>query len=340
MNAPRSLQEAIVYFSDPERAFVYAVNLRWPDGDIACPRCGNTKHSFIKTRLLWFCKGCKKQFTVKVGTIFEDSALGLDKWMTAVWLVVNCKNGVSSHELGRSLAITQKSAWFMLQRVREALREPGAKTKDEQIGGFGVVEVDETFVGGKLKNMHKSRRLKMAKANSDAGKPYYYMNKAIVMGLLDRKLRKVRATVIPNTKRETLQNQILNEVFPGSKVYTDEAVGYDGLAKKYAHEVVNHMETYVNGRVHTNGIENFWSLLKRGLKGTYVAVEPFHLFRYVDEQVFRYNNRKDLNDRQRFVLAMSQINGKRLTYAELTGKDTDSLHISPTGAGKTQEVPF
>jgi transposase-like protein len=339
MDAPKTLQQAIVYFSDPERAFVYAVNLRWPDKKIACPRCGNDKHSFIKTRLLWFCKGCKKQFTVKVGTIFEDSPIGLDKWMTAVWLLINCKNGVSSYELARGLGITQKSAWFMLQRVREALRDAGAQTPDDQIGGFGAVEVDETFIGGKAKNMHKSRRLKLNAVNSNTSEPYKYVNKTIVMGMLDRKLRKVRAAVVSNTKRETLQKHILNEVFGGSKVYTDQWLGYQGLEKKFAHEVVNHLETYVDGQVHTNGIENFWSLLKRGLNGTYVAVEPFHLRRYVDEQVFRYNNRKGLNDQQRFELAMSQINGKRLTYAELTGKDTDTLHTTPTGTGETQ-VPF
>ncbi len=336
---PVTLQEAIIYFSDPERAFVYAVNLRWPDGVIACPRCGGDKHSFIKTRLLWFCKGCKKQFTVKVGTIFEDSPLGLDKWMTCVWMLVNCKNGISSYEVARGLGITQKSAWFMLQRIREALRQPGSSGKDDQIGGFGEVEVDETFIGGKVKNMHKGRKAKLAIINGYAGQPYAYTNKTIVMGMLDRKLRKVRTAVVPNTKRETLQAQILNEVFGGSKVYTDQHVGYEGLEKKFAHAVVNHLERYVDGRVHTNGLENFWSLLKRGLHGTYVAVEPFHLSRYVDEQVFRYNNRKDLNDRQRFALAMSQINGKRLTYAELTGKDTDSLHTSPTRTGKT-EAPF
>jgi transposase-like protein len=339
MDAPKTLQEAIIYFSDPERAFIYALNLRWPSKKVVCPRCGHAEHSFIKTRLLWFCKGCKKQFSVKVGTIFEDSALGLDKWMTVVWLLVNCKNGISSYEIAKDIGVTQKSAWFMLQRVREVLREPSAKTDDDQIGGFGEVEVDETFVGGKAKNMHKSRRLKMIQINNAAGEPYHYMNKTVVMGMLDRKLRKVRAAVVPNTKRETLQRQILNEVFPGSKVYTDQHTGYQGLEKKFAHAVVNHLERYVDGRVHTNGIENFWSLLKRGLNGTYVAVEPFHLFRYVDEQAFRYNNRKELNDQQRFELAMSRINGRRLTYAELTGKDTDSLHTSPTGTGETQ-VPF
>lgn len=330
MPKPKTLQEAIVYFSDPERAFVYAVNLRWPDGHITCPRCGRDKHSFIKTRLLWFCKGCKKQFTVKVGTIFEDSALGLDKWMAAVWMVVNCKNGISSYELHRNLGITQKSAWFMLQRIRTALAPKHMGTK---LGGGenSEVEVDETFIGGKSINMHRSRRAKYQTLGT-------YVGKTVVQGILDRNLRKIRAQVVPNVKRETLQNAVLKNVKYGSKVYTDNAVGYDKLNYRFVHDFVNHAEIYVKGRVHTNGLENFWSLLKRSLKGTYVAVEPFHLFRYVDEQVFRYNNRKDLSDKDRFAIAMNQVNGKRLTYSELIGKDTDSLHSSTTGTGEAEEI--
>jgi transposase-like protein len=328
---PLTLQEAIVYFSDPERAFVYAVNLRWPDGHVICPRCGGDEHSFIKTRLLWFCKKCKRQFTVKVKTIFEDSPLGLDKWMTAVWMLANCKNGISSHELGRSLGITQKSAWFMLQRIREVLRE--RKYGRGKLGGGtpqSELEVDETYVGGIAKNMHHSRRLKYGAMTAT------HHGKAIVQGILDRNLRKVRATVVPDVKRETLQDCVLKNVKHGSTIYTDSLVGYDKLHHRFIHEMVNHAERYVDGRIHTNGLENFWSLLKRGLKGTYVAVEPFHLFRYVDEQVFRYNHRKNLNDRQRFTLAMSGVLGKRLTYAELTGKDADALHTSTAGTGQTQ----
>jgi len=329
MDAPKTLQEAIVYFSDPERAFVYAVNLRWPDKKIICPRCGNEKHSFIKTRLLWFCKGCQKQFTVKVGTIFEDSALGLDKWMTAVWMLVNCKNGISSHELGRTLGITQKSAWFMLQRVRFALKQQSFG----KIGGPGSeVESDETFVGGSMRNMHKSKRLKRFGFMRGA------VGKTAVMGLLDRESRTVRTKVVPNVKRETLQAEILEEVAPGTSVYTDEAMAYQGLAEKqYVHQIVNHLHNYVDGRVHTNCLENFWSLLKRGLNGTYVAVEPFHLSRYVDEQAFRFNNRKNKTDADRFNLAMSQIAHKRLTYSDLTGK-SDSPHHPETGTGT--EIPF
>jgi|HubBroStandDraft_2_1064218.scaffolds.fasta_scaffold217916_1 transposase-like protein len=329
---PKTLQEAIVYFSDKDRAFAYAVNLRWPGGKVTCPRCGSEKHSFIKTRRIWFCYSCKKQFTVKVKTIFEDSPLGLDKWMTAFWMLANCKNGISSYELASTLGIHQGSAWFMLQRIREVLK--GRKFGQGKIGGGpgSEVEADETFVGGKMKNMHKSRRVQINQSGEQ------FKGKAVVQGMLDRDLRQVRATVVPNIKRETLQNEILSNVKHGTTVYTDDAVGYEHLHSRFVHDVVNHAETYVRGRVHTNGLENFWSLLKRTLRGTYVAVEPFHLSRYVDEQVFRFNHRKN-TPAGRFALAMSLVAGKRLTYSELTGKDTDSLHTSPTGAGETQ-VPI
>ena len=334
MDAPKTLQEAIVYFSDPQRAFDYAVKLRWPEGDVKCPRCGSKKHSFIKTRRIWFCYDCKKQFTVKVKTIMEDSPIGLDKWMAAFWMLANSKNGISSHELGRALGVTQTTAWFMLQRIREVMK--GTKSTRKMGGGPGSeLEADETFVGGKARNMHKSRKLRVQQ--QDIGG--VFIGKTIVQGILDRDLREVRAKVVPNVKRETLQNEVLNNVRYGSTVYTDDAIGYDKLHYRFVHDVVNHAERYVNGRVHTNGMENFWSLLKRTLRGTYVAVEPFHLDRYVDEQVFRFNNRKNKTDADRFALAMSQVAGKRLTYSELTGKDTDSLHTPTTGAGETS-VPF
>jgi transposase-like protein len=332
---PKTLQQAIVYFSDPQRAFDFAVSLRWPDGKITCPRCSGSKHSFIKTRRIWFCYDCKKQFTVKVKTVFEDSAITLDKWMVAVWMLVACKNGISSYELGKTIGVTQRTAWFMLQRIRKALHR-GSFGDTTKLGGGtpeSEVEVDETWVGGKARNMHKDRRIRYEQMGGHHGK-------AVVQGILDRDMRQIRAKVIPNTTREVLQNEVLHNVKYGTKVYSDNAVGYDKLHYRFVHEFVNHAEKYVDGRIHTNGLENFWSLLKRGLKGTYVAVEPFHLFRYVDEQVFRYNNRKNMNDSQRFALAMSQIAGKRLTYAELTGNDADALHSPTTGAGETSEVPF
>jgi len=332
MKAPETLAQAIVYFSDPDRAFEYAKSLRWPDGKVTCPRCESDKNSFIKTRRLWFCYKCQKQFTLKVGTIFEDSALGLDKWMTAVWMLVNCKNGISSHELGRALGVTQKSAWFMLQRIRLALQEKSFV----KLGGPGSeVEVDETFIGGKARNMHKARRARLRHYGRGD-------DKAIVMGMLERS-GKVRAQVIADRKKDILHSVLAEVVDPGTLVYTDEHNGYMGIETDYLHKTIDHLQSYVDGTVHTQGIENFWSLLKRGLNGTYVAVEPFHLFRYVDEQAFRFNTRKDdmgnkIGDGTRFTEAMRHVAGKRLTYCELTGKDESPRHET-TGTGDT-EVPF
>ena len=330
MNAPNTLQEAIVYFSDSDRAFEYAKRFRWPDGNIVCPRCGNAKHSFLKTRKLWFCYICQKQFSLKLGTVFEDSPLGLDKWMTGFWMLVNCKNGVSSCELARTLGIRQKAAWFMLQRLRLALRDDffGSKLGS---GPESEVEVDETFIGGKACNMHMSERKRRITGTGTK-------DKTAVMGILERGGR-IRTTVVPNRRKKALQDEVRKHVTAGSALYSDALMSYDGLASDYAHKVVDHAVQYVDGRVHTNGLENFWSLLKRGISGTYVSVEPFHLFRYLDEQSFRFNTRRDMNDGKHFQLAMSQIGGKRLTYSALTGKD-ESPRYETTGTGETEQVPF
>jgi len=325
MKSPETLQQAIVYFSDPERVFQYAVRLRWPDGKIICPRCESEKNSFVKTRRLWFCYGCQKQFTIKVGTIFEDSALGLDKWMTAVWMICNCKNGVSSYEIHRAIGVTQKTAWFMLHRIRKALQE-GSFVK---MGGSGSeVEVDETFIGGKARNMHVDKRER--RITGTGGK-----DKSAVMGIAERG-GKVRVMVVPSRKKGVLQQEVRNHVSAETALFTDALQSYDGLAQDYAHQVIDHAEKYVDGRVHTNTLENFWSLLKRSIGGTYVSVEPFHLHRYLDEQSFRYNYRatdaNQINDAARFNLAMSQIVGKRLTYSDLTGK-SESPHHGTTRTG-------
>ncbi len=332
---PKTLQEAIVYFSDPQRCFDYAVKLRWPKGKITCPRCDKERHSFIKTRRIWFCYECQKQFTIKVGTIFEDSPLGMDKWMAAYWMLCNCKNGVSSMEIHRALGVTQKSAWFMLHRLRLALqdRQSGGKLGG---GPHSKVEIDETFIGGKARNMHKSRREKMHNIGMMKAK-------TAVMGMLERG-GQVKTAVLGGKRDKKKMHQIIEDsVMPGTWIMTDEFGNYDGLSGKYTHLVINHLERYVMGNVHTQGIENFWSLLKRGLGGTYVSVEPFHLFRYVDEQAFRFNTRKHgdhkITDSERFEFAMTNVFGKRLTYSQLIGKDTDSLHHEATGAGPEQ-VPF
>ncbi len=327
MDSPKTLQQAVQYFTDYENCRQFMVAVRWLDGVVRCPRCGSDKVTYLSNARLYKCnaKHEKQKFSLKVGTVMEDSPLPLEKWLPAIWLVASCKNGISSWELHRALGVTQKSAWFMLHRVRLALRTNSLFKIGSPEGG--EVEVDETFIGGKTINMHKKRRAEMQKKHMEmrgSDNVHRYVNKTAVQGMLDRDLRQVRAKVVPNVRRDTLQNEVLNHVRFGSRLYTDNAVSYELLNSDYVHEVVSHADEYVRGRVHTNGLENFWSLLKRTLRGTYVAVEPFHLDRYLDEQAFRFNNRatKDnpLDDSDRFVLAVSQIVNKRLTYAELTGK--------------------
>ncbi len=303
-----TLQEAIIYFSDPTNCREYVAARRWPNG-VVCPRCGNRKVTFLEKYNRWQCgaRHANRQFTAKTGTIFEDSPLGLDKWLAAMWQVVNCKNGVSSYEVHRAIGVTQKTAWFMDHRIRFALT---LGTIDKL---SGHVEADETFVGGKARNMHISERKRRITGTGTK-------DKTAVMGILQRG-GKVHATVVPNRKRHALQAEVRKHVEAGSALYTDALLSYEGLEGEYAHQVVDHAVQYVDGAIHTNGLENFWSLLKRSISGTYVSVEPFHLFRYLDEQSFRYNNRKDMNDGQRFDLALRQIVGKRLTWAQLTGKD-------------------
>jgi len=312
MRAPKTLQEAIVYFADPDNCIKFFGARRWPKG-VECPTCGSKDVSYISTRRMWECKAkhARKQFSIKVGSIFEDSALGLDKWLTAAWMICNCKNGVSSCEIARSIGVTQKTAWFMAHRIRKAM-QTGTFMKLGGKGGNGV-EVDETFIGGKARNMHVSKRERRITGTGTK-------DKVAVLGILERG-GNVRTQVVPNRKKPVLQGEVRKHVEAGTALYTDALLSYNGLAGEYAHQVIDHAVAYVDGQIHTNGLENFWSLLKRGISGTYVSVEPFHLFRYLDEQSFRYNNRKDLDDGQRFELAMNQVAGKRLTYAELTGKD-------------------
>jgi transposase-like protein len=314
MTQPKTLQQAIQYFGNPKNALEYMVKLRWPNG-VVCPTCSRTDARFLENQGKWQCKSVHhhRQFSAKVGTIFEDSPISLDKWLTAVWMIANCRNGVSSYEVGRAIGVTQKSAWFMMHRIRLAMQNKTFM----KLGGSGKeVEVDETFIGGKSRHMHVNVRQRRIKGTG--GK-----DKTVVMGILERG-GNVHATVIPNRRKKTVQAEIKERVTVGSALFSDELPSYNDLDREYAHQVIDHAVSYAVGNVHTNGLENFWSLLKRGLKGTYVAVEPFHLFRYLDEQAFRYNNRKDcdgpVSDGERFNNVLSHVLGKRLTYAELTGK--------------------
>jgi transposase-like protein len=322
MEEPKTLQQAILYFADPDRCIAYLASSRWPDGVVVCPTCGRKDVSYVAKRRVWQCKTRhpKAQFSIKVGTIFEDSPIPLSKWLAAMWLMANCKNGISSWEIHRALKVTQKTAWFMLHRVRVSMKDE----RDHKFGFGGPVESDETYIGPDPKRMHRKRRLDVKNRPGKGSRGEIKVGKTAVHGVLDRYYRQVRTTVLSDVKRETLQNIILDNVTPFAKVYTDEAVQYDKLDKTFIHKTVNHMQEYVKGQIHTQGLDNYWSLLKRTLKGTYIAVEPFHLDRYCDEQGFRYNNRatKDnpLDDGDRFMLLVTQILGRRLTYKELTGK--------------------
>ncbi len=299
---PQNLLAAVRYFADLKVCNEYMRGIKWPGGVPCCCKCGSTNVYELSTRPILKCRDCKKQQSYKVGTIFEDSPLGLDKWFVAVWCIANAKNGISSHELGRALGVTQKSAWFMLHRVREAMRTG----KFRKLAG--EVESDETFIGGEARNMHAWKREKKIRGRGSVGK-------RIVHGLLERG-GEVRAQVVDSTEANDLQAVIRSNVARGSHVYTDAHGSYRGLEDAYVHQFVDHTLEYVRDRVHTNGLENFWSLFKRALKGTYTHCAPFHLQRYVDEEAFRYNDRKH-DDAERFGIVMGRVAGRRLTWRRL-----------------------
>ena len=313
----------MLQFADADNCREYVVPRRWSEGIVTCPTCGSSVVTFQPKHNRWQCtnRHPRRQFTLKTGTVMEDSPLGLDKWLTAMWLIASNRNGISSWELHRALGITQKSAWFLLHRVRLAMQ-------DEEHGGMlaGEVEVDETFIGGKARNMHAGRKARVQKFGRNTG------GKAVVIGALERHTGKVKATVAPDRKKKSIQPFVKKNVAPGSDIHSDEHADTWRMDDEYFHNIVNHLQCYVDGNIHTNGVENFWSLLKRGINGTYVSVEPYHLFRYVDEQAFRYNNRLPMDDGSRFSYLVRKITGKRLTYAELTGKTEEGT--------TTQEVPF
>jgi transposase-like protein len=301
-NIPATLIEVITYFSDKKTCVEFVRDLHWPNG-VTCPVCASHDVTELTTRQLWQCKGCRKQFSVKVGTIFEDSAISLTKWLTAMWLMANARNGISSYELSRSLGVTQKTAWFMSHRIREAMRN-GSIAKLS-----GVVEADETFVGGKDKNRHANKK-KHIPGHGDT---------TIVLGMIERGGRPI-TKVVDSVKGKDLQPEIRKHVEEGTVLYTDSLNSYKTLGADYQHGAVNHQKgEYVRGDVHTNTIESFWALFKRCVKGTHIHLSNYHLDRYLDEECYRYNNRKG-DDKARFEAATSQVFGRRLTYNELTGR--------------------
>jgi len=317
-DCPETLMEAVRYFADLDVCNEYMKRIKWGGNAIVCPVCGakGERIGEITTRRMLRCKDCRKQFSHKVGTIFEDSPLGLDKWFVAVWSIANCKNGISSHELARALGVTQKTAWFMLHRIRKAMELLPPADDADKFGG--PTEADATYVGGLAENMHK--HVKAKKITGRGG-----TNKTIVHGVLQRgeaegEISQVRAEVVAADDGERLIPHVRRNVRFGAEVFTDAARAYSDLYATHLHKAVDHSVEYVAGNVHTNGMENFFSLLKRGLRGTYVAVAPYHLFRYVAEQVFRFNERAT-DDGGRFLLALQMVVGKRLTWRLLTAQD-------------------
>lgn len=308
METPKTLLQAARYFADLDVCEKFMRDIKWHGDEPACPHCGSNRIGEVATRRLLRCKDCRKQFSSKVGTIFEDSPLGLDKWFVAVWAIANCKNGISSHELGRAIGVTQKTAWFMLHRIRVAM-ECNTDKFD------GTAEMDTTYIGGKIDNMHSNRRDKFLGSRGAVGK-------TPVHGILQRKTEnrpsQINAAVIGENGIDNTITHIKQSVKRGTHVCTDEARAYDNLAPNYIHDAVDHSVAYVNGNVHCNGVENFWSLFKRTIKGTYVAIAPYHLFRYVAEQVYRFNYR-DMTDATRFWLLLNHVFNKRLTYRVLAG---------------------
>jgi len=287
---PETMLEAVRQFADPQVAHDFFVGIRWPSG-VACPRaCGSVKVAYMAKRRRWCCNDCKGQFTAKVGTIFEDSPIGFDKWLPAIWLIASNRNGISSCELARALKVQQRTAWFMLHRIREAMRNESYEKMR------GPVEADETYVGGKYKAQrdHHGRALRKGPNH----------NKTTVMGIVQRG-GGIRAFVVPSTQGLTLRERLRQNVEPGEVVYTDSAAAYGRLSNEY-----------VRGRIHTNSIEGFWSVFKRTIRGTYIAPRPSHLQAYLEEQVFRFNEREN-GDGARFVKAIGGTEGKRLTYAGL-----------------------
>jgi transposase-like protein len=312
METPRTLLEAVTYFADPDRAHAYAVKIRWPNG-VGCPRkgCGNADVQFIATCKVWRCKECKRQFTAKVGTIFEDSSISFTKWLPAIWFLANTKNGTSSHEVGRAIGVTQKTAWFMFHRIRLAMKDASG------IMLSGEVEADETFVGGKTRATNITKLGMRKSAHGPA------TGKTTVFGAIQRGVRetgtrsRVRAMVVPSHKAASLIPRIYSNVLPGSVLYTDALRSYRQTDRDYTHKYIDHSLQYVAGRVHTNNIENFWSCFKRTLHGTYIAPRAFHLEAYVNEQVFRFNAREG-KDADRFVATLKGADGRRVTHKTLT----------------------
>ena len=295
-----SLTQLFRMFPDDESAEIWLVEQRWPDG-VGCPKCGSDNIQERKTRKPqpYRCRDCRRDFSVKTDSLMHSSPLGCQTWVIAIYLVTTSLKGVSSMKLHRDLGISQKSSWHLLHRIRENFA-------DQQGQFFGPVEIDEAYMGGKRKNMHAKKR-KQLEGRGGAGK-------TIVAGIKDRDTNRVTAKVVPDTKQKTLGRFVEDSVAPGAKVYSDDSTAYDNL---FNHESVKHsIGEYVRGMAHTNGIESFWSMLKRAHAGTYHKMSPKHLNRYVQEFAGRHNLR-ELDTLDQMGTVVRQMDLKRLPYEKL-----------------------
>jgi transposase-like protein len=319
----KNVFEMLTKLPDEKSCREYLEHVRW-NGNPCCSHCSHTKTYQIKIKGefngLYKCASCKKRFTVRNGTIFESSHISLQKWLYAIFIFSSHKKGISSHQLAKDLGLTQKSAWFMLNRIRFALED-----RRENIELSGVVYCDESFVGGKNKNRHKDKKVPLSQGRS-------YKDKTPVFGMICD--GQIFTKVIPDTKGTTIKPIIYNMVELGTKVVSDEWKGYWGLNRNYDHVVVNHMKKqYKNGNYSTNNVENFWSHLKRGIYGVYHKVSPDHLHRYTAEFTFRFNTR-DLEERDRFLQVIENSKNLRLDYKTLINSKNkragDNPKFSPT----------
>ena len=308
----KSLIQLLDHFKKEETCIKYYENIRW-GGKPVCPHCGVDKAPYVTNRG-YKCsdKDCHSKFTVKVGTIFESSKISLRVWFAAIYLATNHKKGISSVQLALDLGITQKTAWFVLHRIREMLKDRAP----QMLGENDMVEADEAYIGGKEKNKHYGKRRSEDGLSNNDGTPY--KAKKAVVGIIERN-GKVVLKHIPNANKKNMVEFIEKHVPKGSRIYTDESRVYSKLNKTYTHDTVRHsLSIYVAGDVHTNTIENFWSVLKRGLYGVYHQVSDKHLSRYLDEFAARFNSRHD-GQQERFEHFLAQ-NESVLTYRRLTGK--------------------
>jgi len=302
-------------FQNPLAAADYLESLRWPDGP-TCPHCGvvDKKHYRLKseTRKLWKCRACRKQFTVTIGSIFEGSHIPLNKWLLAFYLLCSSKKGMSAHQLHRMLGVTYKSAWFMAHRIRYAMSQPAFQKRLQ-----GVVEVDETYIGGKPRRSNVRQYGPLDPTKPDKRRTGRGTDKTPVVALVERG-GIARAERVANVTGRELKGAIRRHVDPGATLMTDAYSAYRGLDKEFErHEIINHLDEYVRGEVHTNTAESFFAILKRGIDGVYHHVSEAHLGRYLDEFTFRYNNRvaTGVNDAERTRRALLGAEGKRLRYA-------------------------